>query len=260
LPALLDLQRAFAAGLHDRPCDVDTWAEGDAIPSASRLRVYRNNAWAVFGQALELTYPVVLERVGNEYFRQLAHFYRQAHPSAVGDLHEVGRRFAGFLGTHLAGGPYEWLADLAALEWAVAEAGVAADVPAAPASLLAALEPEAVAPARLRLVPSLQRVTARVPVLDVWQANQPGADRAAVDLGAGPQFVLVHRTADGVQLRDLSEGEFAFVDAIACGATLEAALDASALPLGRLPALLHALFADGVVADVASSSSSVLVK
>ena len=173
-----------------------------------------------------------------------------SHTSLAGDLHEVGRCFAGFLETYLAGGPYEWLADLAALEWAVAEAGVAADAAAAPASSLAALEPEAVAQTRLRLAPSLQRVSARVPVLAVWQANQPGEDRSAIDLGAGPQFVLVHRTADGVQLRDLLAGEFAFVDAIACGATLEAALDASALPLGRLPALLHALFADGVVAEV----------
>lgn len=250
MPALLDLQRAFAAGLHDRPCDVDTWAEGDAIPPASRLRVYRNNARAVFGQALELTYPVLRARVGDDYFRQLAHFYRHAHPSGAGDLHEVGRRFPGFLGTYLAGGLYEWLADLAALEWAVAEAGVAAEASMAPAAALAAIDPEAVAQARLRFVPSLQRVSARVPVLAVWQANQPGADRASVDLGCGAQCVLVHRTAHGVQLRDLPAREFAFVDAIARGATLETALDASALPLERLPPLLHLLFADGVVAEV----------
>ena len=62
--------------------------------------------------------------------------------------------------------------------------------------------------------------------------------------------MLVHRAADGVQLRGLQADEFAFVDAIASGATLEAAVEAAALPLERLPALLFALFTDEAVAEV----------
>lgn len=250
MPALPELQRAFAAGLRGQPHDVDAWADGDAISAAARLRVYRNNSRAVFGQALEVTYPVLRERVGHDYFRQLAHFYRLACPSDAGDLHEAGRRFPGFLRSHLDGDPHGWLAELAALEWAVAEAGVAADSPVAGASALAGLAPECVAGVRLRFVPSLRLVSASVPVLTVWRSGQPGADRAAVDLGAGAEYVLVHRTADTVQLRGLQDTELGFVDAIARGATLEAAVEESALPLDRLPLLLHALFAEQAVAEV----------
>jgi hypothetical protein len=248
--ALLELQRAFAAGLHDEAQAVDAWADGDGHSAAARLRVYRNNARAVFERALEATFPVVRERVGPDYFRQLAHFYRRAYPSRTGDLHEVGRHFAEFLRVHLGDGPYAWLAELAALEWAMAEAGVAAESTVAQASELAELCPESVAGMRLRLVPSLRCVSAPAPVLAVWRANQPGTAGEAVDLGTGPEFILVLRTDDGVQLRGLQAGDFAFVEAIAAGATLETALEASALPLEHLPAVLHALFADHAVAEV----------
>lgn len=250
MPALPDLQRAFAAGLRDEPHAADAWADGDGLDAAARLRIYRNNARAVFERALEATYPVLHERVGPDYFRQLAHFYRRACPSTSGDLHEVGRQFAGFVRRHLAGSPYEWLAELAALEWAIAEAGVAADSVVATTSVLTGLAPEAVAGVRFRWVPSLRCLSTSVPVLAVWRANQPGADRAVIDLGSGPQFVLVHRAAEGVQARELPADEYAFVAAMIDGATLESAVDASALALERLPQLLHTLFADEVVAEV----------
>jgi hypothetical protein len=50
-----------------------------------------------------------------------------------------------------------------------------------------------------------------------------------------------------------SADEFVFVGAIASGATLEAAVEAAALPLERLPALLYALFTDEAVAEVIRS-------
>ena len=250
MPALPELQRAFASGLHDGACDAEAWADGDGIAATARLRVYRNNARAVFERALEATFPVVRERVGHDYFRQLAHFYRRAHPSTQGDLHEVGRHFGGFLRVHLAEGPYEWLAELAALEWAIAEAGVAADSTVTTASTLAELSQDAVAGARFRLVPSLQCLSARVPVVTVWRASQPGADPAVTDLGAGAEFALVHRSDQGIQLRELPADEFSFVEALARGATLESAVDDSGLALDRLPVVLLALFADGIVAEV----------
>ena len=252
--ALPELQGAFASALRDGAQDAVEWADGDGIPAAARLRVYRNNGRAVFERALEATFPVVRERVGQDYFRQLAHFYRRAHPSTDGDLHEIGRHFAGFLHRYHSDGPYEWLAELAALEWAIAEAGVAAESNVAAASALAGLDPESVAGVRLRLVPSLQCVLARTPVLAVWRANQPGADQATVDLSTGPEFILVHRTADGVQLRGLQAAEYSFVGAIACGATLEAAVDKSGLPLESLSTVLYSLFADLTVAEVMAPS------
>jgi hypothetical protein len=150
------------------------------------------------------------------------------------------------------------LAELAALEWAIAEAGVAAESTVAQTSDLVGLGSESVADVRLTLVPSLRCMSARAPVLAVWRANQPGAGRATVDLATGPEFILVHRAAEGVQLRGLRASEFAFIDAIASGATLEAAVDASTMPLEQLPVVLHALFAGGAIAEVIAPPHSLV--
>lgn len=253
--ALRELQMTFAAGLRNAQHDADAWATSDDIPAGARLRVYRNNSRALFEQALQLTFPVVHQRVGHDYFGQLTHHFRDVHPSRCGDLHEVGRPFAGFLASHLAATPYAWLAELAALEWSVAEAGVAADSPTASVATLAALQPDAIEAAGFGFVPSLQRVAGSVPVLSVWRANQPDAEVRAVDLSAGPEYVIVHRGSDGVELRSVTRSEFAFIGAMAAGASIGAAVDQSELPLARLAGLLHWLFTDQAVAFVRQSAA-----
>lgn len=250
MTALREVQRAFGTWLLGRTDDAPDWADGNEVSPESRLRVYRNNSRALFEQALQLTYPVLCRRVGTDYFRQLGHHYREAHPSRSGDLHDVGRRFPGFLAAHLGGSPYAWLAELALLEWSVADAGVAAEAPAAAATSLAGLAAEHVASARFTYVPSLRLVRGSVPILSIWQANQPGSDGSPVDLSSGGECVLVHRNSGGVELRSAEPTEFAFVEATARGATLGGAIDASALPLEHLPAVLHWLFTDGTIATV----------
>jgi hypothetical protein len=250
MTALHEVQRAFGAWLLGREHDAPGWASGDDLPVEARLRVYRNNSRALFEQALQLTYPVLWRRVGADYFLQLSHHYRDAHPSRCGDLHEVGRAFPGFLATHLGGGPYAWLAELALLEWSVADAGVAAEAPAAAAAALAELAPECVASARFTYVPSLRLARSSVPVLSIWRANQPDGDGRPIDLASGGECVLVHRNSVEVELRSLEPAEFAFVEATARGATLGEAIDAAALPLDVLPTVLHRLFADGAIAAV----------
>lgn len=201
MPALHEVQRAFGAWLMGRTNDVPAWAAGDDISPEARLRVYRNNSRTLFDQALRSTYPVLWNRVGADYFRQLGHHYRDAHPSRSGDLHDVGRGFPGFLAAHLDGTPYAWLAELAMLEWCVADAGVAADAPAVAAAALAGLAPAHVESVRFTYVPSLRLVRGSVPVLSIWRANQPGGDGSPVDLSAGGECVLIHRSSTDVELR-----------------------------------------------------------
>jgi hypothetical protein len=247
MPSLRDLQREFAVALHGGVPHLRDFVD-DGIPAAARLAVYRNNASATFERALELTYPVVRRRVGDGYFSALARRYRVRHPSRAGDLHEVGREFAAFLARDLDGGPYGWLAELAELEWAVAEAAVEADSPVAGVDVLAHVPADALAGLRLVTVPSLRLVAASVPVLTVWRENRPGEAGAAVDLSTGPQHCAVHRAAGGVELRELPPSEHAFVEALRRGATLEEALDASALPIDDLAPAVHRLFDGGCIA------------
>jgi hypothetical protein len=249
--ALRDVQREFAAALRGRPNAAAAWIADDGIDAAARLRVYANNSTALFERALSLTYAVVERRVGTAFFTQLCTDYRRDYPSRAGDLHEVGRAFPAFLGARLRDTAYAWLGELAALEWAVADAAVAADADVVDTAALGAVPPDALPEARLLVAPSLRMVAATVPVLSVWRANQPDGTGDAVDLDAGPEYVIVHRNAeDVVELRPVPRAEFAFVDALARGAGLGTAIDRAELPVDDLPAALGALFGAGAISGV----------
>lgn len=253
MPTLRDLQRAFAAHLHgtaDAPTD---FAVETSLPAAARLAVYRHNSRSFFDGALRSTYPVVERRVGADYFQQLSVHYRRAYPSTRGDLHWVGQRFPAFLQSHLADSPYAWLAELAALEWAIAAAAVAPDSARVGLEGLRGVAPEHLSAVRFRLIPSLATVEASVPVLTVWRANQSGVASVPVDLSSGGECVLVYRNVeDIVELRGVTPRELAFVRALRSERSLEQALDESDLALDTLQRALAHLFTDGCVAEIFS--------
>ena len=163
--SLRELQRSFAAALRDPEATCP-------VRPVARLDIYRGNVRHNFRAALELAFPVLRKRVGVDYFSQLAFHYRQRFPSRSGDLHWAGREFAEFLGAHLAGGDYAWLADLARLEWARQSAAVDAVAPAVGAEALAAFAPEQLERVVFALQPSLRLVESPYPVFSVWLANQ----------------------------------------------------------------------------------------
>lgn len=256
MASLPEVQARFAAALRGAPDAADSDVLDDGIEAAARLAIYRNNSRAMFDGALERTYPVLRRRVGEDYFRQLAHGYRQRFPSRSGDLHWVGERFARYLAETEGGSGYEWLAELAELEWACECAFIAArESPVEPQQLLG-LEPDDLARARLRLQPSLRCVASSWPVLEVWRANQPDADGHAVDLSRGGQCVLVSCGSDGLELAEVSRTALEFTRLLQSGTPLGTAVEESALDLAELPVLLGRLFASGLVVEVAVATAA----
>ena len=69
----MSTQAAFAAALLDpqRPCPEGLFSANGADP-ASRFAVYRNNVQSSLINALADSYPVVLQLVGDEFFRAMA--------------------------------------------------------------------------------------------------------------------------------------------------------------------------------------------
>jgi hypothetical protein len=243
---LLQQQRRFARALSGDPnAALPDLAAMSGLSADARLAVYANNVRLVFEEALRQTFPVVEARVGSEYFRQLSRAYRAAHPSLGGDLHEVGRAFPDWLAVHLADTDYAWLADLAALEWASADAACCTPGEPVAIDVLAGVPPERLA--ELRLIPcaSMRWVCSDWPVFSVWQANQPGADAAPVDAALGGQGVLL-RATHGAPVMHRVDPELArFVGFLAQGLALGQALDASSLPVEALAGALAFLFTEG---------------
>jgi len=247
---LKDVQMAFGRALRDgAPLPAD--GSPDYV---ERFDAYRNNAWQFFATALEQTFPVVLRRVGTEYFRQLAQEYRDVHPSRRGDLHWVGSEFPGWLAIRMAESGYEWLADLAALEWAVANATVSPTPPAIPITALAGFAPESLADLRVELQPSLQMVASQFPVWHVWQANQ-GDDPSPVDLTLGGECCVVACVDDRPVVYCIDKNEYRLLERLARGNTLSDALAAAQADADALGRVLAWAFGERLVAGIVSPSA-----
>ncbi len=248
MASLRELQASFAAALRDA-------TSACAATPPANLAVYRNNSAITFREALERAYPVVLRRVGEDYFRQLAHFYRERFPSRSGDLHWTGREFAPFLAGHLAGGEYAWLADLAALEWAREEAGISIELPAVGVESLRSFAPEELEQVIFALQPSLRLVYSAFPIFSVWRANQ-GDNAPPMDQCLGAEHLLVRIRGESVEVQLIAPDVFSFVVALRKGATLGSAMTAASIEAPRLAEILAFVFGASLVCSVSVCSAS----
>jgi hypothetical protein len=246
MASLLELQQSFAAALR-APAGS---AAGCPVRPVANLDVYRHNAEHQFRNALSLSFPVLLRRVGEDYFRQLAFHYRQKHPSRSGDLHWVGRHFAGFLADHLRGGEYAWLADLAALEWARELASIVDPSPALGADALAGVAPEDLERLVFTLQPSLRLLRSDFPVFSIWRANQH-ENAPPVDQSLGSEQYMVLSRYETVEVSRVTPGRFSYLSALAGGATLGEAMSAADLDEAALLDGLQFSFAESLVCAIA---------
>jgi hypothetical protein len=240
--SLREVQAGFAAALRDPEAAC-------AVSPTGNFSIYRNNSFHAFHSALELGFPVLRKRVGEDYFRQLVALYRQEFPSRSGDLHWAGRDFAGFLASHLHGSDYAWLADLARLEWSREQAAVAPVLVSVGADALVRFAPEQLEHLVFTLQPSLHLVASDFPVFSIWQANQSD-DASPVDQSVGAQCGLVRQRADTVEVRPVEPFVFSYVSALAAGAPLGDAIAAAGLDQQGLVSALGFVFAENLVCSV----------
>jgi hypothetical protein len=207
---------------------------GEPAQAARRFAVYRNNVRLIRMNALTAVYPVVRAIVGEEFFTGLAREYAIAHESHSGDLNEYGAGFADFLASFAPARDLPYLPDTARLEWAEHRAYYAADAQALDLARLAQVAEEKWADLRFSLHPAAALLRSPWPLERIHAVNQPGYTGEMVVDFAGPEsFVLVYRGGYTVEIAALGGAEFAWLHALAQGATLaDAVQGASAVDAG----------------------------
>lgn len=183
-------RRAYRAFFDDVASDIIPELAGDAIPPAVQVQIYQNNARETFRKSLASSYPVVERLVGEACFRGLCREYMRQYPSRSGSLQHFGANFSELLVDQFEGSEYEYLPDVARLEWAC----------------------EAVLGERecVRLVGSTY------PILAIWRANQ-SREPATVDLSSGPDYVAVLRSGGDAILRLISHDEYEQIQSLQAG-------------------------------------------
>ncbi|WP_373973951.1 putative DNA-binding domain-containing protein [Chitinibacter sp. SCUT-21] len=200
---------------------VDETASHEQLRYAERMRHYRANCRLNRIAALQATFSTVNQLVGDEFFRAMAREYVDDTPASSANLHAMGDDFAAFIAQFAPSESLPFLSDVARLDWARWLAHLADDVQALQISDLATLAEDDFGAYRLTPHPSLQLVqSSRWPLADILAMHQGGA---AADLNTGGQQLLISRN----QWQAISSGQWALLNALVQGATVNAALDAA---------------------------------
>jgi len=192
-----------------------------AIPAATQIAVYQNNAQETFRKALLSSFPVVARLVGDDCLRGLARTYMREHPSLSGNLQGYGRDFPGFLDDLYGATRFSYLHDVARLEWALEEVHLEPQEPQLDVEALLDVAPKDHSRLTFKLRKASRLVSSCYPVLSIWRANQPGRD-TVVDLNSGSEHGAVLRREDDVELQPLDHITYKLAVQLARGASLEA--------------------------------------
>jgi hypothetical protein len=228
MPTLLDLQRSISAAVLSRESDEAAhFIVGEELAPDERLNIYRNNFLASLTSALRISFPAVHRLVGAEFFDGAAQCFIEAEPPQSANLYLYGAGFADFLARFSPAASLAYLADVARLEWAVNCALHAPDAPPLASECFAAVAQAD--PTRLVLVPhpSLTLLRPEYPSDAIWRAVLAEDDGAlsAIDLAAGPCWLLVERSTEGIAVSRLLEAEWRFTAALCAGEIFATAVD-----------------------------------
>src|SRR5271168_1686160 len=161
---LLGEESGVIAGIVDAP----------PLPAADRLAIYRNAYQIRLIDALDDTYPILHALLGDEMFVALGEAFVAAHPSVHRSIRWYGSELADFL-AHCP--PYEEqpiLAELALLEWTLAEVFDAADARPLARAALSAVDPSAWSELIFEFHPSLRRLALLWNTAAAWRALSNG--------------------------------------------------------------------------------------
>jgi hypothetical protein len=226
------------------------------LPIAARLGIYRNAYQVRLIEALDDTYPLLHTVLGDEVFSALGEEFVAAQPSVHRSIRWYGRELAEFLGRHAPYAEQPILAELALLEWTLAEVFDSADAEPVLRAALSAIDPSAWSELRFEFHPSLRRLLLHWNTAAVWQAMSRGETPPDPSCAEHPMPWLLWRQDLQNYFRSMAADESAALDAARRGADFAQICEALTewLPEAEIPlraASLLGLWADsGIIVAV----------
>lgn len=208
------------------------------LPAADRLAIYRNAYQVRLIDALHDTYPILHGLLGDEAWVALGEAYVAAHPSVFRSIRWYGGELADFLARCPPYGDEPILAEVALLEWTLAEVFDARDAEVLQRAALAAVDPAAWGALTFHFHPSLRRLEFSWNTAAVWKAMSRDETPPRPELAAAPAPWLLWRQNLQNYFRSMSGAESAALDSALRGRSFgEICEDLSALlPDDEIPA------------------------
>jgi hypothetical protein len=187
--ALEGVARALADDGDPEGRALEALVRGDAeLPALARVGVYAHAYFERIRKCLAGDFPALSRALGEAAFHDLVKLYLLACPPRHWSLRYAGDRLAEFAGRHPAAAAIRarcpFAGDVAALEYAIAQAFDAPDAAPLARDDLARLPAEAWAEHVLRAAPGLQRLELGWPVQRLREAHEGDAEPPALEPAA----------------------------------------------------------------------------
>jgi hypothetical protein len=226
MPTLLEVQVAMRRSLlHNTTAAVSALLAPEI--SEDRLDIYRNTFLATLTKALRITFPASEKLVGAEFFEGAAQSFVEARPPGHAWLDLYGAEFPDFLRDFPAAASVPYLADVAALEWAVNGARHAPVQSPLDLARLAAVTANGQMDICFTPHPSVRLLRVRYPADLIWRAVLASDDEALgqIDLQVGPVHLLIEQLSSELKLTRMGEDSWLFLSHLCGGEALGTALD-----------------------------------
>jgi hypothetical protein len=168
---LRQLQQDLQSYLLGAPSPIEAAiVDAPPLPVVEKLGIYHNAYRVRLIDALDDTYPILHAVLGDEVFMAMGEEFVAAHPSVYRSIRWYGRELCEFLSGHPPYDEQPILAELAMLEWTLAEVFDAADADPKPRAAFSAIDPGAWGALTFEFHPSLRRLHFRWNTVAAWQA------------------------------------------------------------------------------------------
>jgi hypothetical protein len=196
--------------------------ETPELTRADRLSIYGDGYYWRLIDCLGANYEVLKKVLGENSFAELCRDYLDKYPSRYKCIDDVGADLSVFIKRHRVSKGRPYLAELAALEWAVHQSMYADDVPPLDPKRLSSLTPEQWARAKITLDPSVRLMKFNWSLDTLWRNGRWRARREKIHL-------LVYRRDDKlVRIPRITPAQYQLLESLQKGRALGESL-------GRLP-------------------------
>lgn len=191
---LAAFQERFRLAIHSGEIS-DALSQGiqeGILPAAARMQVYQNNYEMTLTGLLVGVFPLTAAFVGEEFLRAAAKQFIKEQPPQDPRLEQFGAGFSSFLKDYPHAVDIVYVADLAALEWAVNELQHVKALGEGACPVETSVE-------GCRLNPNVRFIESDYPLLQLWMVGMGQLVPEAVHIDSGGQNVAV--TLDGLEVK-----------------------------------------------------------
>lgn len=225
---LAQWQEAFLDVLsNDMP---DTAMDNWVMPhDQCRLGVYKNNVNQALINTLLKTYPLCLQIVGEQCFSQMASHYVLEHSMQSNNLNDYGAEFNHFLQQQLETQPtlqsFEYLVDLASMEWLLQCCYYAANSNTLDSDAIAMLSNEKRGKIVFELRPDIHYMQSPFPLYELWLRHQNQDQTIEIASPAEHYYVCIYRRESRATVERMSKEAYDLLVCMADNQTLQSMVE-----------------------------------